>query len=121
MIIRALKPCSLLVGALLLAISAPTAFGNGPPYSSPIEARKLLAKVDADQDRRISLAEWRMQSLPKANFKKLDRNRNGFITFRELAAFPPSTLDATRDGKLSARELKFGKAAARIGAAPASK
>lgn len=107
--------------ALIVAISAHTALANGPPSSYPIKAQRFMAKVDADQDKRISLAEWRMQSLPKANFTKLDRDRNGFITIREMAASPPPSLDATRDGKLSARELKFSKAANKIGATQTSK
>ncbi|MFV0923490.1 hypothetical protein ACR720_14450 [Sphingomonas parapaucimobilis] len=112
-------PWRLAICLLLSATASPGAFANGPPSTSPINAKKLLAKMDADRDGRISSTEWRLQSMPVANFKKLDRNHDGFVTLGELAAKPPKTLDASHDEQLSPREMTFGKAAKKI--APSSK
>ncbi|WP_103095420.1 hypothetical protein [Novosphingobium guangzhouense] len=109
----------LVICLLLCATTETGAFANGPPSPSPINGKSLLAKMDADRDGRISSTEWRLQSMPMANFRKLDRNHDGFVTLKELVAKPPKTLDASRDGKLSPREMTFGKAAKKI--APRSK
>lgn len=112
-------PGRLVICLLLCATTGSGAFANGPPSPSPINGKKLLAKMDADRDGRISSTEWRLQSMPVANFRKLDRNHDGFVTLKELVAKPPKTLDASRDGKLSTREMTFGKAAKKV--APRSK
>ncbi|MFS0850679.1 hypothetical protein AB3M93_14610 [Novosphingobium panipatense] len=104
----------------LSAAGAAPAVANGPPSSSPIKARTLMAKMDADRDGRISSTEWRLQSMPQANFEELDRDRDGTVTLRELATSPPAGLDASGDGKLSAREMTFGKNAPKVKAGAAS-
>ena len=100
------------------AATASPAFANGPPSSSPVRVGSLIEKMDADRDGRISGTEWRMQGMPLLNFRKLDRNRDGFVSRRELLARPPLALDATRDGMLSPREMTFGKAAGKVAPQP---
>lgn len=109
----------LALGIALWVMAETVATANGPPSRKPVEPHRLIAKVDADRDGRVSRTEWRMQGMPVANFRRLDRDRNGFLTLRELKARPPAVLDATRDGRLSPREMTFGRAATRI--APGSK
>lgn len=108
-------------GLPFMVMFASSAIANGPPSSSPIKARKLMEKIDADRDGRISLTEWRLQSMPQANFESLDRDKNGIVTLRELRAPPPPALDATRDGKLSPREMTFGKSAPKVNSGAGSK
>lgn len=86
---------------------------NGPPSARPVDPRKFIAKVDADHDGRISMTEWRMQGLPARNFHRLDRNHDGFINLGELRAKTPPVMDASHDGKTSAREMQFGKSPGR--------
>lgn len=105
--------------AAIVSICASGAIANGPPSTSPVNAKRFITKVDADRDGRVSATEWRMQSMPLKNFRKLDRDRDGYVSVRELAGRPPAALDATKDGKLSAREMTFGKAAKKV--APASR
>ncbi|WP_084215065.1 hypothetical protein [Sphingomonas sp. Ant20] len=110
----AAKPVFGAIWVVVCATIVSSAVANGPPSSAPIRVRKLIEKMDADRDSRISRTEWRMQGMPVSNFRKLDRNGDGFVSRRELLARPPRALDATRDGVLSPREMTFGKAAGRV-------
>lgn len=97
-------------GILIAAMAVSASAANGPPSKSPIEARQFIEKVDADLDGRISLTEWSLQGLPEDNYRLLDEDADGLISFEELTATPPVALDATRDGELYPRELLLGRA-----------
>lgn len=80
-----------------------------------------LAEIDLDNDKRISLAEWRAArpSAPDvAAFHRFDRNRDGFIDESEAVAeilgqtgFPGafSAMDANGDGRLHWEEYAVGR------------
>jgi len=54
----------------------------GPPL--PVSAQPMLARMDGNRDRQISLAEHRAATL--ANFDRLDSNRDQLVTPAEMKA-----------------------------------
>lgn len=88
-------PYSGVVAALLAALTFTSetvlaADAKAPPAASAPDANEsnaaaVFAKLDADQDQRISLVESRTsQTLPGA-FARLDANHDGFLTPTEFA------------------------------------
>lgn len=102
-----------LVVVLLCALLA-------PPAAAQVRATSdYLARMDANQDRRVSLGEY--QNWLSYAFDAMDRNRDGMLTTDELPGRQGKAItrvehrkrladtfrkqDANRDGYLSAKEL----------------
>jgi hypothetical protein len=90
-----------------------------PASAQVLATSDYLARMDADHDRRVSLAEY--QNWLSYAFDAMDRNRDGMLTTDELPGRSGKAItrvehrkrladtfrkqDANRDGYLSAREL----------------
>ncbi|QNP39477.1 EF-hand domain-containing protein [Lysobacter solisilvae (ex Woo and Kim 2020)] len=102
---------------LLLACAA--VFGPGPVVAQVVAAHDYVARMDADQDGRVSLAEY--QGWMGYAFERMDANRDGVLAVDELPGGkgkPVSLVehreslaamfrrqDANADGFLDAKEL----------------
>ncbi len=86
------------------------------------ELPSTLADLDADHDGQLALYEWRQAGKKVADFRKLDRDNDGFITPREVATSRrrPIALKfkhgrATYKGALNATDGRYlGKKTAKL-------
>src|SRR5262249_9632027 len=87
--------------------SGVTAPGQGQPVPQaparkPVEVRKPLvyhadnlprelpswfAELDTNHDAQIGLYEWKLSGRPLAEFQRMDRNNDGFLTVEEVLAY----------------------------------
>lgn len=77
-----------------------------PPVPEKSREEKRFARIDRDDDGRITQAEYLQQR--RRNFDKLDVNGDGRLSFEEYAAKGIEkfrTTDSNRDGGLSAKEF----------------
>ncbi len=79
---------------------------GGAPLRLPSE----YAQYDRDRDGQIGLYEWPRRRI--AEFLKLDKNQDGFLTPRELGAKPTNTRTASAGGPGDSREQRQGSGAA---------
>lgn len=80
-----------LCASLSLVAAEPAGKPTGPATTAPADAAspspaaQLFAKLDGDQDGRISRVEGRSNASLQGAFDRLDANRDGFLTTTEFA------------------------------------
>lgn len=93
-------------------VAAPSSEAEAGPPPMPTAPSKnpdmteLATKVDANNDGKMSRAEWEAKGLPESSFNMFEKAR-GYVTlddYRNNAA--PSGIDLNGDGKVTVIEFK---------------
>jgi hypothetical protein len=100
--------------AVLLATACSAADGPGkcPPYADgrKFDAAPIVDAIDANQDGRMTHAEWQAAEAPEASWNffmaKAAIKAQGYITRADfLAESPPNGIDTNCDGKITIEEF----------------
>lgn len=99
----------LFLGVLLLGVSLSGGFlvSTAEAAKLPGPPKKMIRNMDADGDGRISAQEWRKK--PKF-FKKIDRDKDGFVTLEELQLYKKAGAGAGGGQKSAGGQKQGGKA-----------
>src|SRR5262249_60797924 len=75
-------------------------------HNLPKELPAWFAELDTNHDAQIGLYEWKVSGRPIAEFLRMDRNNDGFLTVEEVLLYMAQT------GQLNAANSRAGRAGA---------
>jgi hypothetical protein len=88
----ALATCAAATAVPLLAQPPEGGPGHGPGGPGGRDPVEMIMRADADGDGKVTRAEY-----AKAQFERLDRNKDGVIDDKDFAEMPPKWPNASRN------------------------